>query len=137
MKTVLIAVLLSVLSLPLASAAQEWALGGYDVVSYLRDGRPQPGRSDISTTWKGQQWHFRNEENRARFEADPRAYAPGFGGLCAVALAEGRREEGDPRHFVVIGSRLYLLHSAGAERRIMSAPREILMQAKQGWARLK
>lgn len=119
------------------SLAEDWALGGYDAVSYLRGGQPEPGRRDLATSWKGQQWHFASEENRARFEADPRAYVPGFNGLCPVALSEGRRVPGDPRHFVIIGKRVYLMRSESAERRIMSAPREILMKAKRSWAKLR
>lgn len=119
------------------AAADQWALGGYDVVSYLRSGNPKPGRSDIATMWQGRQWHFASEENRQRFEADPRTYVPGFGGLCPVSLADGQRQQGDPRHFVVVGKRLYLLRSEAAERRFMAEPRDILMRAKQAWAALR
>ncbi|MBU3031442.1 YHS domain-containing (seleno)protein [Paracoccus marinaquae] len=133
----LLTVLLLCLTPALPAVAQEWALGGYDAVSYTRVGRPVPGRSDIATMWKGQKWHFSSEENRARFEADPRAYAPAFGGLCPVALAEGRRVEGDPTHFVIIGKRLYLTRSDAAEQSILSAPQRILPAARQGWLRLK
>lgn len=130
-------VLLCCLTPALPALAEDWALGGYDAVSYLRSGNPKPGRGDIATMWKGRQWHFASEENRARFEADPRAYAPGFDGLCPVALSEGRRMAGDPRHFVIIGKRLYLVRSEAAELAIRSAPRDILMQAKKSWARLR
>lgn len=136
MKHLALALLLCLTSV-FPAGAEDWALGGYDAVSYMRGGHPQPGRGDIATMWKGRRWHFASEENRARFEADPRAYAPGFGGLCPVSLSEGRREDGDPRHFVVIGKRLYLMRSEAAERLIMSAPRDILMKAKKSWVRLR
>lgn len=136
MKHVVLTMLLC-LTTAVPVVAQEWALDGYDVVSYTRSGHPAPGRSDISTMWKGRQWHFASEENRARFESDPRSYVPGFGGLCPVSLSEGRRREGDPRHFVIIGKRLYLMRSQDAEREIMSAPRAILMRAKKNWVKLR
>lgn len=119
------------------AAAEDWALGGYDAVAYGRSGQPVPGRNNIATMWKGEIWHFATEDNRARFEADPRAYAPGFAGLCPVSLSEGRQEKGDPRHFAIIGKRLYLLRSESAERQIIRAPRKILMKAKESWSKLR
>lgn len=123
---------------PLTPAmAQDWALGGFDPVGYRAEGRALPGLPDISTMWKGMIWHFASVENRARFEADPRAYAPGLNGFCPVALADGRREPGDPQHFVIVGERVYLLRSAEDQRRFMQDPRGILMEARKVWASLQ
>lgn len=117
--------------------AQDWALGGFDPVGYQAEGRAVPGRNDISTVWKGMIWHFASVENRAMFEADPRSYAPGLNGLCPVALSDGRSIPGDPRHFVIIGQRVYLLGSDDNQRRFMQDPRAILMEARKVWASLK
>lgn len=124
------------LALPLPALAQAWALGGMDAVAYRRQGAAVEGRSDLVTTWAGQNWHFATEENRAAFEANPRQYAPGFGGLCPVSLAEGRPQPGDPRIFAIIGERLYLFHSAEARERLMADPRGILMRAKEAFVAL-
>lgn len=131
-------ILSSLLLLPsvLPAVAQGWALGGHDPVGSARAGQAVPGRSDISTMWRGEVWHFTSEENRARFEADPRAYLPAFDGMCPVALSEGRREPGDPRHFAVIGGVLYLLRSGAAEQELRRAPAEVLERARANWARL-
>lgn len=134
MKTLLLSLIL--LSAPvLPAAAQDWAIDGFDAVGFLESGRPVPGRGDISTLWKGQVWHFATEENRSRFESDPRSFAPAFGGLCPVALAEGRRVPGDPRHFLIIGNRLYLVGSSKAARKLQQAPDDILARAQQNWKR--
>ena len=122
---------------PGGAGAQEWALGGYDAVGFAQQGRPIPGRSDITTLWRGKVWHFATEENRARFEANPRAFVPGFGGLCPVSLAEGKRVPGDPQHVVVIGDTLYLLRSGHDERRLREAPRQVLGRAAEMWAQLR
>jgi hypothetical protein len=53
-----------------------------------------------------------------------------------VALSEGRSEPGDPRYFVVIGQRTYLLRSEDARERILADPQAILMRAKSVWHRL-
>lgn len=113
-----------------------WALNGMDPVSYGTQNAAVPGRADIVTFWRGQAWHFANEDNRNRFEANPKAFAPGLGGLCVVALSEGRSEPGDPRYFVVIGQRTYLLRSEQARRQILADPQRVLMRAKSVWHRL-
>lgn len=131
---ILRAVLFFLLSaLPLQALAETWALGGMDVVAYRRQGAAVEGRSDLVTNWAGLNWHFASEDNRAAFEANPREYAPGLGGLCPVSLAEGRPEPGDPRIFAIIGERLYLIRSVEAREQLLSQPREILMRAKEAF----
>lgn len=132
-------ILLLALLLPLSpfaappATAQDWALEGYDPVGYLLQGQAVPGRSEIATMWKGKIWHFSSEENRARFEADPRVYAPGFAGNCPVSLSEGRRELGDPRFFIVVSNRLYLLRSVQAQRQMQRNSNEVLARAAEVW----
>ncbi|MBK4216314.1 hypothetical protein JJJ17_10290 [Paracoccus caeni] len=127
--------LLAVPALP--SFADDWAVDGYDAVGFLESGRAMPGRSDIATTWKGQVWHFTSEENRARFESDPRSFAPEFDGLCPVMLAAGRAEPGDPEYFTVFEDRVYLMRSDAALQEFTGDPQGILARAEQNFARLK
>ncbi|MTH65417.1 YHS domain-containing (seleno)protein [Paracoccus shanxieyensis] len=119
-----------------AAMAQDWALDGMDPVSYTQDGAAVPGRTDLVTMWRGEAWHFATEQNRNQFEANPKAYAPGLGGLCVVALSEGRSEPGNPRFFAVIGQRTYLLRSEQARERLLADPQGVLMRAKAVWAKL-
>ncbi len=126
-----------ILALPVYGAmAQDWALDGMDPVSYGTDNAAVPGRTDLVTVWRGQAWHFANEHNRNLFEANPKAYAPGLGGLCVVALSEGRSEPGNPRYFVVIGQRTYFVRSEQARKRLLADPQRVLMQAKAIWTRM-
>lgn len=124
------------LSLQIA-AAQEWALDGFDPVAYSRDSAAVSGRSDIVTQWHGKIWHFTSEAHRDLFEADPRAFTPGFDGLCPVSLSEGRREAGDPRFFMVIEGRTYLARDADARDQLHADPRNILEKAKARWRELR
>lgn len=132
----LFASVLIFLAVALPAAAQDWALNGFDPVGYFVQGRAVPGEPDIVTRWRGKSWHFASEENRLMFEANPRAYAPGFGGYCPVALSEGVRESGDPRQFVIIGQRIYLLRSAAAARQLMADPRTVLTKARKAWSQM-
>ena len=133
-KSTLLALLLT---LPLSAFAGDWALGGFDPVAYVTQERAVPGRGDIVTTWRGREYHFSSEANRALFEANPRAYTPGFDGLCVVALTEGRSEPGDPRQFVTIGQRVYFVGTEGRRRELLSHPRDMLRQAKGMFLKLK
>lgn len=133
MKTLILS--LALISVPVLPAlAQDWAIDGFDAVGFVQSGKPLPGRGDIATMWKGKLWHFATEENRSRFESDPRSFAPAFGGLCPVALAQGRRVQGDPHHFVVIGDRLYLPGSDGSARTLRQEAQGILTKAQENWA---
>lgn len=125
------------LALPGLAQAQDWALQGIDPVSYATEARAVPGRGDIVTMWGGQAWHFASEANRESFEANPRAFAPGLQGLCVVALAEGRSEPGNPRHFAIIGQRTYLVRSEQAREKLLNDPKTVLMNAKATWARMQ
>lgn len=118
---------------PLTAAAQDWALDGMDPVAYRAKGEAVPGQGNIVTHWHGMAWHFSSEENRASFEADPRAYAPALDGNCVVALAEGRAERGDPRFFVIIGQRTYLTRSAAARERLRRDPKQYLGAAQAAY----
>ncbi|WP_265499397.1 YHS domain-containing (seleno)protein [Paracoccus beibuensis] len=132
MRRFALALLLSILPV-LPAAAQDWALGGFDPVAYVTAGRAMPGRSDIATMWRGKLWHFASEDNRARFEADPRAYAPRLGGMCPLSIIDGHPQPGDPRRFLVHEGGLYLFRSAEVEREVRLNPREILGRARAAW----
>ena len=92
------------------------AIGGYDPVAYFRDGVPQLGRAGISVRWKGAEWQFESRANRAAFEANPRAYAPQFGGYCAYAMSLGQKSTADPEVWRIVDGKLYLVHSPSVAR---------------------
>ncbi|MEM9810300.1 MAG: YHS domain-containing (seleno)protein [Pseudomonadota bacterium] len=83
------------------------ALGGYDAVSFF-DGEGLEGSRDHSTTYQGAEFRFANAENLARFEADPNAYAPQYGGYCAWAVSQGSLAPGDPKTATIHNGKLYL-----------------------------
>ncbi len=84
--------------------------GGYDVVAYF-SGQSAQGHAEITTSWNGAVWRFASSANKAMFEADPRKYAPQFGGYCAYAVAKGYTAKGDPEAWSVVDGKLYLNYS--------------------------
>lgn len=84
------------------------AIGGTDPVAYFTEAAPVMGRADTSLMWMGATWTFASTANRERFEADPTAFAPVFGGYCAYAASNGYLAPTVPEAWTVHENRLYL-----------------------------
>lgn len=112
-------------------------IGGADVVSLRDSGRLVQGKPGILTEWKGSAWTFANEANRAVFEANPRAYAPAFGGNCPVALSQGRELPGSPSFFIVIDGTLYLTSGQDARQQMQTDPQTIIGRARAAWKKTR
>ncbi|MEM1316419.1 MAG: YHS domain-containing (seleno)protein [Pseudomonadota bacterium] len=93
------------------------AIRGYDPVAYFTEGRPVEGSSDHELEHDGATWRFASAENLARFQADPAAYAPQYGGYCAWAVAQGKTASIDPEAWKIVDGKLYLNYNASIQER--------------------
>ncbi len=84
------------------------ALQGHDPVAYFTVGTPTKGNPNISRDWNGATWLFATATNRDLFDADPLAYAPAFGGHCAVGTAMGLSLPGSAKRWRIDDGRLYI-----------------------------
>lgn len=91
-----------------SATAQGVAIGGYDPVAYFTEGHPVAGSAMFELRWNGATWRFASAASRARFEANPGAYAPAFGGYCAWAISQNYIAPGDPLVWRIVEGRLYL-----------------------------
>lgn len=89
------------------------ALAGFDPVAYFEEGRAVHGNGAFVLKWRGAMWHFASAEAMEAFEMNPGAYAPQYGGHCALAAAEGSVTPSDPEVFLIHEGRLYLIASGG------------------------
>jgi YHS domain-containing protein len=89
------------------------AIDGYDTVAYFTAGQAVKGRQGIAVEWKGATWRFATQANREAFEADPRAYAPQYGGYCAYAVSRGHVAPTDPLAWKIVDGKLYLAYNPG------------------------
>jgi hypothetical protein len=104
---------------PLPSLAEEpsLAIGGYDPVAYFTLGSATKGDPKHEYVWDESRYLFATAEDRKIFKANPGQYAPQFGGLCAIALADGTIVESNPEHWLITDGKLYLFRtSAGRDR---------------------
>ena len=93
------------------------ALGGYDAVGYFTESKPLKGDKAHALQWKGATWLFSSAANRRRFEADPEAFAPQYGGYCSNQMSLGNLSDIDAQVWRVIGNKLYLFgHDEGRVR---------------------
>ena len=90
----------------------EVAIRGYDTVAYFARGVPVKGKPDIAVMWKGVIWYFSDHTNRDRFESDPWAFAPQYGGYCAYGVSLGYRDGTEPDLWHIRDGKLYLVRSA-------------------------
>ncbi len=87
------------------------AIKGFDVMSYWRGGEPVEGDRAISHRFDGATWLFSSTENRDAFAAEPRKYAPQYGGYCAYAASKGSVAGTDPTAWTLHNNKLYLNYS--------------------------
>ncbi|MCG8692993.1 MAG: hypothetical protein MI806_17465 [Minwuiales bacterium] len=109
------------------------AIDGTDAVAYFTQGKPVAGSPDFSHDWMGATWRFSTEENRAKFAADPEAYAPQYGGYCAYAVSEGYTASTVPEAWKIVDGKLYLNYSRGVQRRWERNIPERIEAANANW----
>jgi hypothetical protein len=97
----------SVAGLAVAESGPRIAIKGYDAVAYFTVGKPTPGSADITYEWDGARWQFADAAHRTLFERDPEAYAPRYGGYCALGMTTGNRGEPNPEVWAIVDGKLY------------------------------
>lgn len=113
------------------------AIRGTDPVAYFTEGRPTPGSPDFSAEWGGATWHFASGANRARFLADPEAFAPQYGGFCAWAVSQGYTAPIDPAAWRIVENRLYLNYDRSVQRRWEADIPGHIVRADTNWPGLR
>lgn len=92
------------------------AIGGYDAVSYF-SGKPVKGDARFTATRGGVEYRFASAQNLARFQANPGAFLPQYGGYCAWAVAGGYTAKADPLAWKVVNGKLYLNYDQKVQQR--------------------
>jgi YHS domain-containing protein len=94
---------------------EDFAVHGYDAVSYFADGKPQVGSAKYEYEWQGVRWRFVSAAHRDSFKANPERYAPQFGGYCSLAVSRGITADGDPEQWAVVDGKLFLNNNPRAQ----------------------
>lgn len=111
------------------------ALRGCDPVAFFELGRSTTGDPALSTMHRGAIYRFVSPRHREAFVARPEAYAPQYGGLCAMGAAIGQRLDGDPALWRIVDGRLYLHANAQAQQAWLRDIAGNIARADLTWAR--
>jgi hypothetical protein len=110
-----------------------YAIGGFDVVAYYTDKQATRGKPEFSHVWHGAPWLFSSAENRDKFAANPDAFAPQYGGHCAVSMAGGSMTNGNPQAWTVRNGKLYLNGNEDVNRRFVGDGDTFVSKANSAW----
>ncbi len=88
-------------------------LNGYDAVAYFTEGKPVKGTQEYTAVYDGAVYRFASKANRNRFQANPAAYAPAYGGFCAYGASLGKKFAVNGKAFEVVNGRLYVNKDEG------------------------
>jgi len=91
------------------------AVKGYDVVAYVKAGKPVEGSEQFVHRIGRTTYRFSSAANRDAFAKEPGRYLPQFGGFCAYAVSRGYTADVDPRAWRIVGGKLYLNYDRGAQ----------------------
>lgn len=120
-----------------AQTAMRLGLKGYDPVAYFTLASPTPGIVEFELVYDGVRYRFANARHRDMFKASPEKYAPQFGGLCAMTLANGSRREPDPTIWLIANGNLYVFSGAAGQERFRLEAEVQALRATANWNTLK
>ncbi|VAW10170.1 hypothetical protein MNBD_ALPHA09-1187 [hydrothermal vent metagenome] len=113
------------------------AIRGTDPVAYFTMGKPVAGSDAYTTTYDGVTWKFSSAATRDAFVADPKKYAPAYGGYCATGTSFGYKVSTDPSQWKIVDGKLYLNNGPGAQRSFLSDIGGTIARADTNWPKLK
>jgi hypothetical protein len=90
-------------------------LDGHDVVAYFTEGRHRKGDPAIASVHKGVTFHFATADHKARFDANPTAYLPQYGGYCANGIVYAIPWGGDADAWRIVDGKLYIFGGKGSK----------------------
>ena len=113
------------------------AIKGYDTVSYFTKGAPTKGSDEYTAAYNGAIYQFSSADNRDLFKADPSAYAPQYGGYCAMGVAMNQKFDTDPTAWHIRGDKLYLNLNKNVQTKWLTDVSGFLDTAKGNWGGIK
>ena len=113
------------------------AAHGYDVVAYFDQGRPMLGSDRYEIAHEGGTYRFASQANLDAFKASPTRYAPAFGGFCAYGAALGKKFDGDPMLWKIVGGRLFLNLNADVQKKWSADIAGNIAKADANWRRIE
>lgn len=113
------------------------AIGGTDPVTYWTHARPIGGDPLHTHVWADATWRFITAQNRDDFAANPKAFAPQYGGFCAWAVAaKGQLFSTQPDKWAIVDGRLFLNFDESVQTLWDENRRSFINRADLRWPRI-
>lgn len=110
---------------------------GYDPVAYWENEEAIKGKVELAWETEDGTWWFAEEDNRAKFIADPDRYTPEFGGYDAEGMTRGFKRRSDPTLWVLIDGKVYLHYTIEDQNRWAKDIRGNIRLGEKNWEKLK
>jgi YHS domain-containing protein len=124
-------------SMEINTDATGFVIRGYDPVAYFTEGRPVPGRADLSADYKGGKYLFATEANRDMFKANPEKYVPQYGGYCAYGVAVGKKFDIDPSSWRIVDGKLYFNLNPVILEKWTSDVKGYIRKSEENWPQIR
>lgn len=108
-------------------------LFGADVVAYFTQNRFVQGSPEHRSEYESVDLYFSSPGNKARFDANPTAYLPQYGGYCANGIAFGIPWGGNAEDFIVHKGKLYIFGGQQSQKAFMQGLEKNLALADKYW----
>jgi YHS domain-containing protein len=116
--------------------ATGYVIRGYDPVAYFTEGRPVPGRSNLSLEHEGGTYLFATAANRDTFKANPEKYVPRYGGYCAYGVAIGKKFDIDPSSWRIVDGKLYFNLNPTILEKWSADTKGYIRKSEENWPRI-
>ena len=93
-----------------------------------------PGSADFAYDWDGTRWQFADAAHRDLFQRDPDAYAPQYGGYCALGMTVGNRGEPNPEVWAIVDGKLYFNYDEPSRQEWRQDTAANIAAADRRWA---
>ena len=108
-------------------------LHGVDPVSMFLSDTPGQGDAAFTSAHDGVDYYFSSAEAQSKFDADPAAYLPQFGGFCAFGVFVGKKLDGDVRYADIVDGKLYLFVNAVIFEKYLEDKDAVIKGAEAKW----
>ena len=117
----------------LTATGNPLGLHGIDPVSMFDSEAPGLGDAVYTSAHDGVDYYFSSAAAQKRFDADPAAYLPQFGGFCAFGVYKGKKFDGDVRYADIVDGKLYLFVNAAVFEAYLENREEVIATAHDTW----
>lgn len=103
------------------------------ITAYFETGASGKGTKTSVVDWNGAKWQFATAAEAVKFEANPTAFAPQFGGFCTRAMSFGSTVHSNPKVWRIYEDKLYLFAAPKGGKFFDKGQDKMIKKAQANW----